>query len=173
MDCKVAVKDTQTQWLGGRPSHCHCKHPAASPDHKNTEIGETPISSMTEPKNMCGKCSQSFYVQHMEPMHISIKQKYITYPICYQQKRFSVQRGGGRGFFGTSNIQGTEVPQHQHLHIEDSHPIHLPLRTQRKKPTKRMGGTLKESIMKERMHVKKNSQCSKVHGKTKAAAYEI
>jgi hypothetical protein len=36
-----------------------------------------------------------------------------------------------------------------------------------------MGGTLKESIIKERMYMKKNSQCSKVHGKTKAAAYEI
>jgi hypothetical protein len=47
------------------------------------------------------------------------------------------------------------------------------LRIQRKKPKKRMGGTLKESIIKERMHMKKNSQCSKVHGKTKAAAYEI
>jgi hypothetical protein len=30
-----------------------------------------------------------------------------------------------------------------------------------------------ESIMKERMHMKKNFQCSKVHGKTIATTYEI
>jgi hypothetical protein len=30
-----------------------------------------------------------------------------------------------------------------------------------------------ESIMKERMYMKKNSQCNKVHNKTKVVAYEI
>jgi hypothetical protein len=114
----------------------------------------------------------------LRPTHGANAYKYqakVHYlPYFVTSKRDLVYKEGGeRGVFGRSNIQGTEVRQHQHLHIEDSHPIHLPLRTQRKKPTKRMGGTLKESIMKERMHMKKNSQCSKVHGKTKAAAYEI
>jgi hypothetical protein len=86
MDCKVVVKDTQIQLLGKRLNHCQYKHPTTSPNHKNIGIGVIPILSMTKPENMCGVCSQSFYIQHMEPMHISIKQKYTTYLILLPTK---------------------------------------------------------------------------------------
>jgi hypothetical protein len=61
---------------------------------------------------------------------------------CYKQQRY-----GGlqttKGFQNIGSIQETEVPQHQCLHIENSHPIHLRLRTQ---PQKKKQGVLKRKI---------------------------
>jgi hypothetical protein len=99
MDCKVAVKDTQTQWLGGRPSHCHCKHPAASADHKNTGIGETPISSMTAQKHV----SEVFTI-FLHPTHganaykYQAKVHYLTYFVT-RKRDLVYKEGGGGGFW--------------------------------------------------------------------------
>jgi hypothetical protein len=60
---------------------------------------------------------------------------------------YKQQRYGGlqttKGFQNIGNIQETEVPQHQCLHIENSHPIHLRLRAQ---PQKKKQGVLKRKI---------------------------